>query len=97
MKAFTADTHTPVKAVQPNKSQVTSLLPLQRAQNIGERCLKRLQPNAHMTVAAIMLARLRMENTAIRDAVLRVDDRKLTIDRLKPLKTFVPTMQEVRY
>lgn len=43
-----------------------------------------------------MLARLRLEHSAIRDAVLQVDDRKMTIDRLKPLKTFVPTAQEVR-
>lgn len=43
-----------------------------------------------------MLARMRMEHSAIRDAVLRIDDRKMTIDRLKPLKTFVPTAQEVR-
>lgn len=42
-----------------------------------------------------MLARLRMEHTAIRDAVLQIDDRKMTIDRLKPLKTFVPSAQEV--
>lgn len=44
-----------------------------------------------------MLARLRMEHSAIRDGVLKVDDRKMTIDRLKLLKSFAPTAQEVCY
>jgi diaphanous 1 len=51
--------------------------------------------HAKNCVVAIMLARLRMEHSAIRDAVLQIDDRKMTIDRLKPLKSFAPTAQEV--
>lgn len=36
VKDFAADTKIAAKPVQSSKSQVTSLLPLQRAQNIGE-------------------------------------------------------------
>lgn len=43
----------------------------------------------------IMLARFRMPHAAIRDAVLHVDDGKLSIDNLKAIKHHVPTTDEV--
>lgn len=43
-----------------------------------------------------MLARMRMSHAAIRDAILQIDDKKMTIDRLKGIKTFVPTADEIK-
>jgi hypothetical protein len=43
----------------------------------------------------VMLARLRMSHVAIRDAVLGMDDSKLSIDDLKALKQHAPTAAEV--
>ncbi|KAI5476137.1 hypothetical protein MNV49_000407 [Pseudohyphozyma bogoriensis] len=43
---------------------------------------------------AIMLARFKMPNSSIRDAVLFFDDSKLSLDNLKAIKHFVPTADE---
>ena len=47
------------------------------------------------STTGIMLARIRMSHAAIRDAILQVDDRKMTVDRLKSLRPSVPTRDEV--
>ncbi|KAK4702492.1 hypothetical protein P7C70_g3733, partial [Phenoliferia sp. Uapishka_3] len=44
---------------------------------------------------AIMLARLKMPHPAVRDAVLFLDDSKLTLDNLKAIKHFVPSTDEM--
>lgn len=43
----------------------------------------------------IMLARFKMPLEAIRNAVVQVDDRKLSIDNLKAIKHNAPTSDEV--
>lgn len=55
-----------------------------------------LLPHAKAQNAGIMLARMRMSHAAIRDAILKIDDRKVTVERLRALKTCVPTADEVR-
>lgn len=42
-----------------------------------------------------MLAKFRFTHAAIRDAILKIDDKKLSVDRLKALKSFLPTADEV--
>lgn len=42
-----------------------------------------------------MLARMRMSNDDIKAAILKVDDRKLSQDRLKMLISNSPTAEEV--
>lgn len=42
-----------------------------------------------------MLARQRLSHTAIRDAILSIDDKKMTAERLKALKVFTPTREEM--
>jgi hypothetical protein len=42
-----------------------------------------------------MLARLKMSHMAIHDAVLNIDDARLSIDNLKALKHSAPTAEEV--
>jgi diaphanous 1 len=42
-----------------------------------------------------MLARLKMGHVEIREAVLRIDDDRLSIDNLKALKHYAPTADEV--
>lgn len=55
-----------------------------------------LLPISRAQNIAIMLARMRMSHTAIRDAILQVDDKKMTIDRLKALKSYVPSADETK-
>jgi len=42
-----------------------------------------------------MLARLRMPHSAVRSALLRLDDQQLSVDNLSSLKHFCPTQDEV--
>ena len=42
-----------------------------------------------------MLARSRMSHAAIRDAILRIDDSKMSMDRLKSIRSSVPNQKEV--
>ncbi|KAL8283496.1 hypothetical protein RQP46_005599 [Phenoliferia psychrophenolica] len=44
---------------------------------------------------AIMLARLKMPHVDVRDAVLFIDDTKLTLDNLKAIKHFAPSTEEM--
>ena len=55
-----------------------------------------LLPLARAQNIAIMLARMRMSHAAIRDAIWHIDDKKMTIDRLKAIKCFVPTADEIK-
>jgi hypothetical protein len=42
-----------------------------------------------------MLARLRLSHSAIRDAILKLDDDRLSVDNLKAIKHYCPTPDEV--
>ncbi|GAA5950997.1 hypothetical protein JCM3765_004650 [Sporobolomyces pararoseus] len=44
---------------------------------------------------AIMLARLRLPHSAVRDAILRLDDDRLSVDNLKAIKHYSPTPDEI--
>ncbi|KAJ3067873.1 hypothetical protein HK102_007314, partial [Quaeritorhiza haematococci] len=44
---------------------------------------------------AIMLARIRMSYKEIRDAILGLDDEKLTLENLKVLRQYAPTEEEI--
>jgi hypothetical protein len=55
-----------------------------------------LLPIARAQNIAIMLARMRLTHEAIRDAILQVDDKKMTTDRLKAIKSFVPSADEIK-
>lgn len=55
-----------------------------------------LLPISRAQNIAIMLARMRMSHAAIRDAVLQIDDKKMTTDRLKALKPYVPSSDEIK-
>ena len=44
---------------------------------------------------AIMLARFKMSHQGIRDALLRIDDTKVSIDNLLAIKHYIPTTDEV--
>ncbi|CAJ0645500.1 437_t:CDS:2, partial [Entrophospora sp. SA101] len=43
---------------------------------------------------AIMLSKVKMSYSEIRDAILEIDDEKLSIENLKSIKKYVPTLQE---
>ncbi|BGP44533.1 hypothetical protein JCM10450v2_000347 [Rhodotorula kratochvilovae] len=45
--------------------------------------------------AGIMLARLRLPHAVLRDAILQVDDAKLSVDNLKVIKHNSPTAEEI--
>ena len=42
-----------------------------------------------------MLSRFRLSHAAIRDAILHVDDQRLSLDNLKILRQYAPTADEV--
>ncbi|GAA5859773.1 hypothetical protein JCM1840_006447 [Sporobolomyces johnsonii] len=44
---------------------------------------------------AIMLARIRLSHAAIRDAILLIDDAKLSVDSLKAIKHHAPNLDEI--
>lgn len=46
-------------------------------------------------ISAIMLARLRMSHSSVREAILYLDDSRLSIDNLKAIKQNAPTPDEV--
>lgn len=48
------------------------------------------------TNIGVVLARFRMPATAIRDAILRLDDKRISLDMLKAVKTIAPQSDEVK-
>ncbi|CAG8761717.1 9161_t:CDS:2, partial [Ambispora leptoticha] len=44
---------------------------------------------------AIMLARIKMPYSEVRDAVLELDDEKLTVENLRAIKQYVPSTEEI--
>lgn len=48
-------------------------------------------------MTAIMLARIKLDLPAIRQAILEIDDVKLSTDELKSLCKQLPTSEEVRH
>ena len=62
----------------------------------GKPKVTSLLPISRAQNIAIMLARMRISHAAIRDAILQIDDKKMTIDRLKALRSFVPSSDEVK-
>lgn len=62
----------------------------------GKPKVTSLLPLSRAQNIAIMLARMRISHATIRDAILQIDDKKMTIDRLKALKSFVPSSDEVK-
>lgn len=42
-----------------------------------------------------MLSRFRISHTAIRDAILHIDDQRLSLDNLKSLRQYAPTVDEI--
>lgn len=45
---------------------------------------------------AIMLSRFRLAHSAIKSALLGIDDSRLSVDNLKSLRQYTPTVDEVR-
>lgn len=60
----------------------------------ANRVLELIHPRL---VVAIMLARLRMSHSAVREAILKLDDNRLTVDNLKAIKHYCPTPDEVSH
>lgn len=78
------------------KQNVTTLLDITRANNIGVWLIIR-SINIHPDhLLAIMLSRIKMNYAEIRKALLSVDDTVLSVDDLKAISKQLPTPEEVR-
>lgn len=76
-------------------SKVVGLLSTTRAQNVGESPVLSTDVSVAKILLGIMLARIRLSNTALKEAILRLSDRKLSVDKLKLILPLAPTAEEV--
>lgn len=89
---------TPSQILSPSRKQnVITLLDITRANNVGAWS----NMNLHLceinlySLVAIMLSRIKVSFTEIREALLALDDEKLTVDNLKAISKHLPTAEEV--
>lgn len=83
--------------MNPTKKQaVTTLLDINRANNIGERSFQSQIYFLTCPCSAIMLSRIKLGYPEIRKALLDIDDRGLSIDDLIAISKQLPTSEEVR-
>ena len=85
---------TPSRLFSPKKQNVTTLLDITRANNIGE-CFCLLGSHDLSALSAIMLSRIKKSNLQIRMSLLEINDEQLSIDDLKAIGKHLPTLEEV--
>jgi hypothetical protein len=85
---------TPSQLFNPKKQNVTTVLDITRANNIG-MCSRRPAKCGVNTVLAIMLSRIKKSNSQIRLSLLEINDEQLSIDDLKAIGKHLPTPEEV--
>jgi diaphanous 1 len=85
---------TPSQLFSPKKQNVTTLLDITRANNIG-MCLRRPANHDLSAISAIMLSRIKKPNSQIRMSLLEINDEQLSIDDLKAIGKHLPTPEEV--
>jgi len=85
---------TPSQLFSPKKQNVTTLLDITRANNIGV-CLLHLSNHNLSAFSAIMLSRIKKNNSQIRMSLLEINDEHLSIDDLKAIGKHLPTPEEV--
>jgi hypothetical protein len=75
---------------------LTTLLDITRANNVGKSTLDCLQlPSSYRLSTAIMLARIKLSKSEIRQALLEVDDDRLSTDDLRSIARQLPTQEEI--
>jgi len=88
------NTPTSPSLLSPQRQNVKTVLDISRANNIGG-----LFPPVSIldliSLSAIMLKGINMDNTQIHKCLLEVDDARLTTDDLRAIKKQLPTPEEV--
>lgn len=93
---FTIDNapSTPSQILSPSRKQnVTTLLDITRANNIGMSSFYFYKTLSYIAIA-IMLSRIKMNFPEIRKALLDLNDDKLSFDDLKAISKQLPTAEE---
>ena len=94
-KKGTRTTNTPDSPRKSKRPHSTTLLGATRANNIGKVFLRvRYLKLSDNRLLAIMLSRVRLSPTVIREAILQIDDSRLSLDSLKVLRQHAPTVEE---